>query len=102
MRITSTLNAQISSPRDGTKQRCESGAPRFMLLGLPNHCDMQGVGEFRGEILIPWMPRSHQDIKALVRQAQLGDFHLTGGRVAKIAHFDRLSERTGLERVVCL
>ena len=74
-------------------------APHFMLLGLPNHMlrHARSGRVFRGEILIQWMPRSHQDIKALVRQAQLGHFHLAdkakGGRVAKIAHFDRFIVR---------
>lgn len=54
------------------------------------------------EILIPWkVPRPHQDIKALVGQAQLGDFHLAdikaikGGRVAKLAQFNRFIVRHG-------
>ena len=97
-------NSHVNLDFDREKQKNKGlqrghRAPHFMLLGLPNHMlrHARSGRVFRGEILIPWMPRSHQDIKALVRQAQLGHFHLAdkakGGRVAKIAHFDRFIVR---------
>ena len=97
-------NSHVNLDFDREKQKNKGlqrghGAPHFMLLGLPNHMlrHARSGRVFRGEILIQWMPRSHQDIKALVRQAQLGHFHLAdkakGGRVAKIAHFDRFIVR---------
>ena len=115
MRKNSILNAQVLSLRDGTKQPCESrlwprktkkqraskgprGSP-FHALGIaqPHAATCKEWESVSREILIPWMPRSHQDIKALVRQAQLGHFHLAdkakGGRVAKMAHFDRFIVR---------
>ena len=74
-------HVNLDCDREKTKKQRASkgpGAPHFMLLGLPNHMlrHARSGRVFRGEILIPWMPRSHQDIKALVRQAQLGHFHL--------------------------
>lgn len=97
-------NSHVNLDFDREKQKNKGlqrghRAPHFMLLGFPNHMlrHARSGRVFRGEILIPWMPRSHQDIKALVRQAQLGHFHLAdkakGGRVAKIAHFDRFIVR---------